>query len=87
MHNRASARCRVQQKSSRETARGKTFLQENNRAELGCRRRRHVDVGIRLRFGFRLRRGRWRFLYDRRVAFLFFARWIGDGRFFLFARR
>jgi len=64
---------------------GRTYELDQDRA-LRSWRRRCAQINVRLGFGFRLRLGRRRFLYDRGLGLLFLGSRI-HGRLFLFTSR
>src|SRR4029453_15428930 len=80
IHNRTGGFCRTAKVFPRKRSREDCF-QGNDGPRLRRRRRIHVDV--RLRLGLRLGLRRWRFFYDRSVAFRLLGRRIGHRSFFM----
>ena len=84
IHNRTGGFCRTAKVFPRKRSR-EDCLQANDEPGLRRRRRVHVDVRVRLRFCLRLGLRRWRFFYDRSVAFLLLGWRICHCSFFLLA--
>jgi len=84
MHNRTGGFCRTAKVFPRKRSR-EDCLQANDGPRLRRRRRIHIDV--RFRLGLRLGLGRWRFFYDRSVAFRLLGWRIRHRSFFMLTTR
>lgn len=80
IHNRTGGFCRTAKVFPRKRSR-EDCLQAND--ELGLRRRRRIHIDVRLRLGLCLGLRRWRFFYDRGVAFFLLGWRICHRSFFL----